>query len=481
MLLSVIIILSCFFGVIFLIVTNKLNRAIASLAGATITYFTLIFIESNVNPTINPSILIQLLFGSETDGFANLHSLILIISMMIIIQISNESGLFQFLAIKLIQFTGVKPIRLMILFCVISTFFAVVLNNVLSLIIVIPLTIMVSRILNINPMPYMLTEAVIVNIGATFFSISSIPNIIVSISAGITFIEFFLNIGLLSLLIFGFTVIFFLFLYKKELSIPKETFEILKEINAWNFVQNKKILYLSTFSLISLMVLFIIIPSSIISPDMITLSVALILIILSRIEPKNILSKVDYELILYLLGIFIITGALEILDVLNFLGTALSGVGSGNLLFQIILILWISAFLSSSIDNIPITKVLLPVIGIMTEGVYTGNQLYYSLVIGANWGDNLTPLGDNIILFNIAEQNKRPVKFKKFFKLGFITTIYQLTIVTIYFILIFYVQLGLIIISITFLIVLIIYLNVKLSKKKSISIIIDKIRTIIIR
>ena len=476
MLISIFIIISCFLGVIVLILLNKLNRAIASLAGGLITYFTLLFIEGK-----DFSVIVSLLFGSQEDNFANLHSLILIISIMIIIQISSESGLFQFLAIKLIKFTKDKPIRLMALFCIISTFFAIVLNNILSLIIVIPLTIMVSRILNINPMPYILTEAVIVNIGATVFSISSIPNIIISIYANITFTEFFMNIGLLSFIILSFTLIFFLALYKKELTIPKETFQILKEVNIWNFVQNKKTLYLSAISLIILIISFILIPSSLVSPDIITLSIAITLMITTRLDPKEIIYKVDYELILYLLGIFIITGALEIIDALNVLSLFLSNIGNGDLLLQTLLVLWVSAFLSSSIDNIPITKVLLPVIGYMSNENYQSNQLYYSLVIGANWGDNLTPLGDNIIVFNIAEQHKRPVSFKQFFKLGFITTIYQLIIVTLYYILIFNLNLGLIIITIIFLIIGTIYLNTKLSKKNVILKFLENIRKIIIR
>lgn len=448
MILSIIIVLSCFIGVILLIVTEKLNRAVAALIGAVIVYFTLTFLEGN-----GFQVILELLFGSESEGFVNLHSLILIISMMIIVQISNEAGLFQFFALNLIKLSKGKPLYLMTIFCFITVLISAVLNNILTVIILIPLTITVSRILNVNPTPYILTQAILVNIGGTLFTISSIPNILISNYAEIQFTDFFLNVGTISLMIFLFTLLFFIFIYKKALEVPQEGIKILREFNVWNFVPNKALLIKSLLSLITLFVLFVIIPTSLLSTDIMALIVALILIVISRINVKEIISKIDFELILYLLGIFVIAGGLEVLGVVQLLGESMANLSGGDLYFQIIIVLWISAFLSSAIDNIPITKVLVPVIGTIT-GSYparVGDQFYYSLTLGANWGDNLTPLGDNILVVQLAEANKRPISFKQFFKIGFLTTLYQLTIVSIYYTLIFNFGVGItIVIAILF-------------------------------
>jgi Na+/H+ antiporter NhaD/arsenite permease-like protein len=443
MILSIIIVLSCFIGVILLIVTEKLNRAVAALIGAVIVYFTLTFLEGN-----GFQVILELLFGSESEGFVNLHSLILIISMMIIVQISNEAGLFQFFALNLIKLSKGKPLYLMTIFCFITVLISAVLNNILTVIILIPLTITVSRILNVNPTPYILTQAILVNIGGTLFTISSIPNILISNYAEIQFTDFFLNVGTISLMIFLFTLLFFIFIYKKALEVPQEGIKILREFNVWNFVPNKALLLKSLLSLITLFALFVIIPTSLLSTDIMALIVALILIVISRINVKEIISKIDFELILYLLGIFVIAGGLEVLGVVQLLGESMANLSGGDLYFQIIIVLWISAFLSSAIDNIPITKVLVPVIGTIT-GSYparVGDQFYYSLTLGANWGDNLTPLGDNILVVQLAEANKRPISFKQFFKIGFLTTIYQLTIVSIYYTLIFNFGVGIMIV-----------------------------------
>ncbi|MFX0021814.1 MAG: SLC13 family permease [Candidatus Hermodarchaeota archaeon] len=481
MIISIIIILGCFLAVIILIITNKLNRAISSLLGAIITYFVLIFVEG-----LDFTIIVELLFGSPAEGFVNLHSLIMIIGTMMIVQIANEAGTFQFIAGKLIKLSGGKPVNLMIIFCTVTVLISAILNNILTVIIIIPLTITVSRILNVNPSPYILTQAVLVNVGGTVFSISSIPNILITTFTGIEFLEFFINVGLLSFIVFVFTLIFFIKIYKKEITIPEEGQKALKEFDVWNVVQNKRLLYQSLFSLVGLLILLTLIPSSFISPDIIALTTAIFLIILTRLDPREIINKIDFELIFYLLGIFIIVGGLEVTGATDALGIFILNIGGSNLFFQLLLVLWFSAYLSSCIDNIPITKVLIPVANTMTEtaSLFNRKQIFYSLAFGANWGDNLTPLGDNILVVNIAERNKRPISFKSFFKLGFITTNYQLIIISIYYCLIFYFQIGIIILVIVVLFVIIIYCLNKFGPKKlksHLNVISNKIRESIIR
>jgi Na+/H+ antiporter NhaD/arsenite permease-like protein len=463
-----------------LILTEKLNRAIASLIGALICYFVLIFLENK-----SFTIIVDFLFGSFSEGYVNLHSLILIIGMMIIIQISHEAGTFQFIAINLIKLSKGKPLRLLLIFCVITVVISAILNNILTVIILIPLTITVSRILNINPQPYILTQAVLVNIGGTVFSISSIPNILITTYANITFLDFFLNVGGISFIIFGFTIILFVLLYRKELFISEEGMKVFKEYNVWNVVQNKNLLYQSIASLIILLTLFIILPSNIIPPDILALSIALILVLISRLNPKDLIAKIDLELIFYLLGIFVIAGALEVTGILSLIGEFIAFIGQGNFFNLLLLTLWFSGFLSSSIDNIPITKVLIPVIdNIPGISSFTQkSQLFFSLAIGANWGDNLTPLGDNILVLNLAEQNKRPISFRAFFKLGFVSTVYQLFIVSLIYVLIYRFILGLILIIILSSMLLVLYILYQKSNRVNqyLVIIVQKIRNFVIK
>ena len=463
---SALIIICCFVCVIFLILKEK-NRAIVAISGALITYFALTFIEG-----CDFSIIVELLFGSQDDKYVNLHSLMLIIGMMFIVYISDEIGTFQFLAVIAIKMSKGKPIPLMIILCIVSAVFSSILNNILAVMILIPLTITISRVLNVSPTPYILTQAIMVNIGGTLFSISSIPNILITQEADISLPVYFLEIGFFSIIAFVFSILFFVFLYKNELSIPKDKAIniLLYDFDIWNVVQSRRLLCTSLGALILLMVSFFFIPYSFLKdylpPDIIALSIAMFLTIISRldtVEISTIIKKFDIELIFYLLGIFIITGGLEIAGVTDLMENVFRNIGGGNEFLQLIIILWVAAFSSSLIDNVPITNVFIPIVKGMAGNTssLTSRRYFYSLSLGANWGDNLTPLGDNILVLNIAKENNRPISIKTFWKIGFVTTIYQLLLATLFFTLIYHITLGILIIIVMGIIVGIFVILVK--------------------
>ena len=465
---SALIIICVFIFVVIFILAEK-NRAIVAISGALVTYFVIIFIEG-----ASFSIIVDLLFGTDNgeSSYVNLHSLMLIVGMMFIVQIADEIGTFQFLAVIAIKLSRGKPIPLVIILCTLSFLFSSILNNILTVMILIPLTITVSRVLNVSPTPYILTQAIMVNVGGTLFSISSIPNILITSKFQISFPDYFLGIGFFSIVTFTFTILLFVILYKNELSIPKDKAIniLLYDFDIWNVVQSPRLLYASIGALVLLMFSFFIIPYSPLKdslpPDIIALSIAMILTIISRLDSQeisSIIKKFDYELIFYLMGIFIITGGLEIVGVTDFLEDIFSNIGGGDEFFQLLLIMWAAAFSSSLIDNVPITNVFLPIVGgIAGKTAPSTNKYFYSLSIGANWGDNLTPLGDNILVLNIAKENNRPINIVTFWKLGFITTICQLILATLFFTLLYNLMLGLLIIALIGAIIGVFLLLVKL-------------------
>nr|MDO8116920.1 SLC13 family permease [Candidatus Sigynarchaeota archaeon] len=437
--LATIIILAAFAIVIALIASDKMNKAVASLSGAVVTFFALVFIKG-----VSVDSLSNFIFGSAVDGFVNLHSLILIIGMMLLIDVCQQAGMFQFLAINIVKITGTSSPKLMATLCALSMVVASVMNNLMAIIVLLPLTIMIARILDLNPAPYIITQAIIVNMGTTFFSISSVPNIIIATSADISFASFFINVGIVSIIIGVITILFFLALYKNDLGNPSKNVEVLREFNVWTFIPNKTLLYKSFTVLIAVMACFVIIPPDLLSLDMIALTGALVLVIISKLKVADILAKLDVELILYLVGIFFITGALETLGLLDLIGNALVGISGDSALISCLLILWLTAYVSANLDNISITKIMIPAVEIMAGGIPAGQQLsvYYTLAFGAGWGDNLSPLGDNIIVINLSQQAKRPVTFKELFRLGFVTTNFQLVLLTVYIFLVFEPFLG---------------------------------------
>jgi Na+/H+ antiporter NhaD/arsenite permease-like protein len=147
------------------------------------------------------------------------------------------------------------------------------------------------------------------------------------------------------------------------------------------------------------------------------------------------LERIDYNILLYLIGIFVLAAGLEYTGVMDYFGDKLSDFSSNDAFTSTIMLLWVSAYLSATVDNIPITKVILPMTPSIAEAFSTSEtkQLYYGFSIGVNWGDNLSPLGDNILVMNLSETHNSPISIKDFFKLGFITTNFQLLLTTLFF------------------------------------------------
>ncbi|MBN2152316.1 MAG: hypothetical protein JW839_12770 [Candidatus Lokiarchaeota archaeon] len=442
---SQILVTAIFVIVVVMILKEVLNRAFVALIGALAAFFVLFLIEDAGFVKF-----IEFLFGTDGDGYVSFHSLLLIFGMTVIVQIANDAGFFQFFAISMVKLTGGKAVKLLATLCLLTFVISAILNNILTVLIMIPLTITIARALDVDPTPYILTQAVLVNIGGTLLPISSIPNILISTEAKIGFAEFFLNVGLLSLVTLGITIAFFLFLYRKQLKEPESRFmEVLSGFNAWSFVRDRRLMTKAVVVLFATIGFLIAVPSEVLNPDIIALGGALVLVVISKVKTDTLVSKINPELFLYLMGIFVVSGAMEFTEVINLIGGGLAFLGAGDDFLKLVVVMWISAYLSANIDNIPITKILIPVVPFVMAGSApeASKAANYALAFGANWGDNLTPMGDNILVMNIAKQYKRPISTKEFFRLGFITTNIQLFIATIYFAFLFRPFVGLVLLA----------------------------------
>ncbi len=469
---AILLTLIVFIVVIVTIATEKMNRAVISLLGAIFLFLFLFFYTQNISNTLafpwkfnfenlsNLLILILdikpfeklslLLFqndylspfqffniidfmvGTREDNFNNLHSIILILGIMIQVGICHEAGVFQFVALNLVKSSKGDPNRLLLICCLLSVFLSSIINNILTVIVLIPLTIMICRMLSINPVPYILSEAILVNIGGIIFPISSVPNVLISESGGLNFIHYLIYIAWFAIILLLVTFLIFQLYFKKKLKVPESRLvRVLEEFNPWNFVPNKQLFYSSIFSLIITFILIIAIPTF---TDIIALTLGLLLIIISKINASDAIKTIDFELILYLLGIFIITGCMDYVGIIDSIGFALKHITGGSPQITAQVSLWIPAFLSSSIDNIPITSALIPIMPILTFNfnTYQSQVSYFALGFGTNLGDNLTPMGDNILVMNLTKQHGIELKFKQFFKIGFLSTIIQLSVTSFY-------------------------------------------------
>jgi Na+/H+ antiporter NhaD/arsenite permease-like protein len=423
-------ILIIFIVVVFLISAQKGNRGLIALGGATLTYF-LLFISNEATTEE----IIGFVVGTAADHYTNFSSILFILGLLTIVSIAFQSGLFDFLGFKLIQRTKGEPVALFITLGLFTIILSIIIDNYMVLLIVIPLTIKITKMLEMDPLPFILPEALLVNAAGTIISFSSVQNIIISNYADIPFLEFFIEIGLISIVISLFTLSFLLLLMWRKLQLPKKKVEILLSYEVWDFIPDRMLMIRSSIVLVLVVLSLIFIPTTLIPSELICLIGTIILILISRINSDKILKSIDFELLLYIISVFLITGALGKVGVVAWVAETFKIIGNSNPYLTTILVLWSSAFLSVSIDNVPMTQLLLPVVKSFS-GIFTlleQKNLYYALTMGIGWGDSLTPLGDNIVIMKLVEQNKAHIPFRTFFKFGFITGIFQMSLATVYF------------------------------------------------
>ncbi len=445
MLISVILLLITFVILIILIAINKIDRSMAALGCGIFAFIVLKFIEG-----ADFQVFAEFLIGTPSDDYTNLHAIILIFGIMIIIQICVEAGVFQFISFRLIQMTGGKPIYLLVVFCTLSFFITALINDMLAVILLIPLTITICRILDIDPIPYIISQAITIKVGCSLFLISSIPSILIATFLNLTFMDFFLDIGKTSLAIFALSLIVLIGIYRNKLKAPRQGIDLLRDYNVWTFINDKKLMIKSIVTLGAVIVCFIIIPPQILSTDIIALIGAIVLVIISSLDSTHIFKQIDFKLLIYLIGIFIMVGGLEYVGIITFIGDFVQLITPNSVYLTFVIVLWFSAFFSAFIDNITTTKMFIPAIGIVTSGYPVQERIliYSGMTYGINWGDNLTPFGDTIILINVAEQNKCHITPFNFFRIASKITIFQLCMVSILYSLYFDLMIGLLLIVI---------------------------------
>jgi len=396
-----------------LIITELVHKTLAALLGA----FLMIF-YGIVN-------------YAEIGNFIETRVLGVIFGMMIVVEVVKDSGLFQFFGIKAIKLARGNSKALFIILTFLTCILSALLSNQISILIMVALTFTLCRSLRINPMPFIISETIIVNIGGIMFLISSTPNILVGTAAGFTFSNFMGTTFPFGILLLFITVFMLLFIYRKEFKNSKK-FDFDK-LDEWSVVHDKKFFWNSLILLCTTIIFFMIHDKIGVSVDFVAISSAIIILLLSGADPDETLRNIQWGTIFFFVGLFTVVGGLEKTGFLESVAQSLIRIAGNNKIIAISLILWISGLASGIVDNIPITMTLIPIAKTMVQ-TFNMNILWWCIAIGAGLGGNLTPIGSpsTVIAMGIAKKEGNPISFDEFFKIGFIVTITQLLLSTLY-------------------------------------------------
>ncbi len=437
--------LTIFVATLILLVTEKINKVVTTLCGATATILAgrlfevvygwvpivdalLAYVEGGV-PRLKP-----LLFTSEQvlTEMIDWQTIIIVISLLIVSSIASRSGLFEYVGVKLVKIGGGDFRMLFMYFCVLTFLLTMAMGAVPAFIIVISLTSMLTQSLGIDPKPYVLGELFVSIYAGTATLTSAVHNIFIASYYHMN-PSYFLDYGGFLLLGAPFAAacsIISIFSvqrsFKKSLSPPEsgELYSLRESVlslDESSLIENR-VLFKRTIMLLALMIVGFIVSNSVGIPlYVVALLAAVAFLIIGDVEPRKAILEVDWELILFLIGIFIIVGGVCSTGILEAVGRSLGSLAFGNMSAMILLITTSSALLSGVLEDIAVAAVLLHVIPIASlTALVSEKAAIWALIYGVNIGSILTPVGETriIMALSILSRNGNPISGTEFMKLS---------------------------------------------------------------
>ena len=399
------------------IVSEKVHRAAASLAGAVILLATHVL-------TVDSAI-----------EHVDVNTVGVLVGMMLFVAVVKNSGLFEYIAIKSAKLTHGKPWAIMAVFAIITAVLSAFLDNVTSVLLVGPMTLAITSILKVNPVPFLLTQILASNMGGTATLIGDPPNIMIGSEAGLGFADFILNTAPIVVIIMAVSLLCFYLMFGRKLKVSDDAMQAVMELDENRAIKDKSLLIKSVV-MIGLVVIGFMFHSSLgMESCTIALLAAVIMMIVGKQDIEDVIMGVEWSTILFFIGLFVVVGGMEETGVIDQLATLLIGMTGGNMVLTMLIILWVSAIVSSFLDNIPFVATLIPMIlAIQAESGMDVTPLWWALSLGACLGGNGTLIGAsaNVALSGISNKNGYPITFMSYLKVGFPMMILSVAISMVY-------------------------------------------------
>ncbi|MEK6557699.1 MAG: ArsB/NhaD family transporter [Candidatus Margulisiibacteriota bacterium] len=355
----------------------------------------------------------------------------LLIGMMIIVHITSRSGVFNWLGIVILRRTKGNPKTILVAMAVLTAFLSAFLDNVTTVVLMLPIIYNLTDRLKINPIPFLITIILTSNIGGTATLIGDPPNILIGTAANLSFMDFLLELTPVIFCVFVVSTLFLLFYYRHDLQSKQEYQTLLNDLSSEGIITDKGLMFRS------LGILFIVI-SGFMLHDLLHIDAyvwALLgaSILLLGEKPKEIMNEVEWSTIFFFIGLFIIIGGFAEAGGVKFLSKSVLGITQGNQQATTFLILWASGLFSAVIDNIPYTITMIPLIKEL-QSVMDITPLWWSLSLGACLGGNATIVGAaaNVIVTESSQHKGYPITFMTFMKIGVMVTFLSLVISSLY-------------------------------------------------
>jgi Na+/H+ antiporter NhaD/arsenite permease-like protein len=405
-----------------LIASEKVNRVVAALGGAGV-----MLAVGIVGPEDS--------FFSEETG-VDWNVVFLLFGMMVIVGVLRQTGVFEYVAIWATKRARGRPFRVMTLLCLITAVASAGLDNVTTVLLIAPVTLLVCDRIGVRPVPFLIAEALASNIGGTATLIGDPPNLIVASRSGLTFNDFLANLAPLVVVLVVVFIGLCRVLFRRDFEAdPAQVAEVM-ELDEREAIRDRRLLTRSLVVLAAVLAAFSLHSVLHLEPSVVALLGAGVLVAISGLSPETYLEEIEWETLLFFSGLFILVGALVKTGAIDHLAEGLAAATGDSPARAMMLLLWGSAALSAVVDNIPYVATMAPVVQhLVDEGPLAGPQgLWGALLLGADLGGNATAIGAsaNVVVTGIAKRNGNPISFWEFTKYGSIVALVTLVISTPY-------------------------------------------------
>lgn len=398
--------LAIFVAAYVLMLTERVHRAIASMIGAAL----------------------MVIAGAHRGFYSHeqaveavdMDTIGLLMGMMIIVALLEETGFFRYLAIKSAKLTGGSPWRLMVVLGLVTALVSMLIDNVSTIVFIAPVTILIADILRISPMPALVAEALLSNVGGVGTLVGDPPNIMIATAAGFTFNQFLASLMPVVLVVLAAGTGLLAWSFRGALAAERSNVESLGRLREQDAITDRVKLRKCGIAIGVTLVLFLLQGVTGLPPAACALIGATIALGLIRPDPTAVLAKVEWPVLMFFAGLFVIVGGLDHAGILEAVADRVDHIAQGSPVLAASAVLWLGAACSALIGNIPTAASLIPVVGHLQAMGVSAEPLWWALAIGVGFGGNASPFGAaaNLVTISISERTRAPISMRGWIRVG---------------------------------------------------------------
>ncbi len=362
----------------------------------------------------------------------------LLLGMMILVAILGETGVFHQVGIKLGKISKGNVWILMLLLCTFTSIASMFVDNVTTILLMIPVTLSITRTLGIHPIPFIIAQVLVSNIGGAATLIGDPPNILIGSAAGIDFNSFIVYMGPTIAVVFGFSLLLIKLFFKNELKSEQkleqkeDVQELMHRDENVIVIHHKGLLIKSLIVLVGVIILFSLQTITHLEVSIVAIGGAAVLLIISRVSLERILHEVDWATLLFFVGLFVIVGVAEHAGLITILAKLAIGITGGDPWITFVMVIWLAGIASAFVDNIPFTTTMIPLIHTLNvdptiassfgpESGFQFSPLWWALALGADLGGNGTLIGSSagVVAAGLSQKFGHHISFVRWIKIGF--------------------------------------------------------------